>query len=225
MTSGLGHETDVLRVLVADGRRNVRSALRLMLEQDPGIVVSAEASNSAEVMMQVERTRPDVIILDCDLPGLEATELLPAVRTISPGIRIVAMCARPELKQSALSAGADAFVGKTEPPQRLLGIVRQGSSGRGTRGTQPSDHQVGGGGATTEFPHAWTATKRLPRSAEVYAQPGEQHTYRTGRQWWSTAPEGCLWRISRARRGEPPISCCGTGPAAFFSIALKPCWT
>jgi CheY-like chemotaxis protein len=150
MTNGFGREADALRVLVADGRRNVRSALRLMLEQDPGIVVSAEASNSAEVMMQVEQTRPDVIILDCDLPGLEATELLPAVRTICPGIRIVAMCARPEMKQSALSAGADAFVGKTEPPQRLLGIVRQGSGGHGTRGTQPSDRQVGGGGATME---------------------------------------------------------------------------
>jgi CheY-like chemotaxis protein len=171
MTSGFGREADVLRVLVADGRPDVRSALRLMLEQDPGIVVSAEASNSAQVMMQVERTRPDVIILDCDLPGLGAAELLPAVRTIRPGIWIVAMCARPELRQSALSAGADAFVGKTEPPQNLLGMVRQGSGGHGGRGTQPPEREGRGGGATMESSYAdgnETRASRRPGVCEAW---------------------------------------------------------
>ncbi len=142
-------EADALRVLVADVRLDVRSALRLMLEQDPGIVVSAEAANSTEVIMQVERTRPDVLILDCDLPGLEAEELLPAVRSICPRIWVVAMCARPEERQPSLQAGASAFVGKTDPPPRLLDAVRQGCAGHAARGTQPPDRQDRAGGAAT----------------------------------------------------------------------------
>lgn len=123
-------EASAVRILVADGRREVRSALRLILEQDAGIVVSAEAANSADVVKQVGLTCPDVIILDCDLPGLDAGELLPTVRSVSPGIWVVALCARSEVRQAALSAGADAFMSKVEPPQRLLSIIRQGFKGR-----------------------------------------------------------------------------------------------
>ncbi len=148
MTSGFGRGANALRVLVAEGRGDVRSALKLLLEQDADIVVSAEAANTVEAIVQVERTRPDVIIFDCDLPGLEAAEFLPAVRSICPDIWIVALCARPEERQPALSAGADAFVGKTEPPQKLLGLVRQGPGSHGYRGTQPSDRQDLGGNVT-----------------------------------------------------------------------------
>lgn len=123
-----------VRILVAEGRPDVRSALRLLLEQDTGMVVSAEAKKGDDVVEQVRVTRPDVIILDCDLPGLPARDLLPAVRSICPRVWVVALCSRAEARRAAMSAGADVFVSKADYPQRLLSIVRQGCGGHASEG-------------------------------------------------------------------------------------------
>ena len=87
-------------------------------------MVSAEAAKFDDLVEQVRLTRPDLIILDCDLPGLQAEGLLRILRFISPGVRVVALCARPEMRQAALSAGADAFFSKADPPQTLVDAVR-----------------------------------------------------------------------------------------------------
>jgi CheY-like chemotaxis protein len=117
-------DVGAVRVLVADGKPKVRSALKLLLEQDGGIVVSAEAARVNELLEQVSISCPDAILLDCDLPGLSVSEFLPQLRSLCPRIRVVALCSRPEMQQAALSAGVDAFVGKTEPPETLLEVLR-----------------------------------------------------------------------------------------------------
>jgi CheY-like chemotaxis protein len=128
-------EDGAVRILVADGRPDVRSALKLLLEQDAGMVVSSEAKKGGDVLEQVKVTCPDVIILDCDLPGLRAGDLLRAVRAVCPGVWVVAICARSEARQAALLAGADAFVSKAEPPQSLLSTIRQGTGWRASGGS------------------------------------------------------------------------------------------
>ena len=128
-------EDGAVRILVADSRPDVRSALKLLLEQDEGMVVSSEAKKGGDVLEQVKATCPDVIIFDCDLPGLQARELLRAVRAVCPGVWVVAICARSEARQAALSAGADAFVSKAEPPQSLLSTIRQGTGWRAAGGS------------------------------------------------------------------------------------------
>jgi len=129
------------RILVAESRPDVRSALKLLLEQDAGMVVSSEAKRVRDVIEQVKATCPDVIILDYDLPGLQARELLRDVRSVCPGVWVVAMCARSEVRQTALSAGADAFVSKADPPQSLLRTVRQGVRRRASGGSGNSTRQ------------------------------------------------------------------------------------
>lgn len=135
MTHQSCREDGALRILVADSRPDVRSALKLLVEQDAGMVVSSEARRGGDVLDQVKATCPDVIILDCDLPGLQAGDLLRAVRTVCPGVWVVAICARSEARQAALSAGADAFVSKAEPPQSLLSTIRQGTGWRASGGS------------------------------------------------------------------------------------------
>ena len=135
MTYRSCREDGAVRILVADGRPDVRSALKLLLEQDAGMVVSSEAKKGGDVLEQVKVTCPDVIILDYDLPGLQAGNLLRAVRTVCPGVWVVALCARSEVRQAALSAGADAFVSKADPPQSLLSTIRQGSKRRASGGS------------------------------------------------------------------------------------------
>ena len=113
-----------MRVMLADGRPKVRSALKLLLEQDGGTTVSAEVARVKELLEQVSISCPDAILLDCDLPGLRVSELLPQLRSLCPCVRVVALCGRPEMQQAALSAGADDFVCKTEPPEKLLAVLR-----------------------------------------------------------------------------------------------------
>lgn len=124
MNAHSGTEAGAMRVILADGTSKVRSALRLILEQDGLMRVSFEAKTAEELLEQVKISCPGVILLDCDLPGLRVSECLPLLHSICPHVRVVAMCSRPEMHQAALSAGADAFVCKTEPSENLLAVLR-----------------------------------------------------------------------------------------------------
>ena len=117
-------ETGVVRVVLADGTPKVRSALKLLLEQDEEITVNTAVASVTGLLEQVRVSCPDAILLDCDLSGLEVSEFLPQLRSLCPHVRVVALCSRPEMQQAALSAGVDAFVGKTEPPETLLEVLR-----------------------------------------------------------------------------------------------------
>jgi len=124
MNAPAGGAARALRIILADGRPKVRSAIKFMLEQDGGIVVSTEVTNVKELLDQVGLSCPSAILLDCDLPGLKVTEFMPKLRSLCPQVRVVAMCGRPEMEEAALSAGADAFVCKTEPPEKLLAVLK-----------------------------------------------------------------------------------------------------
>lgn len=123
-------EQTAVRILVAESRPEVRSALRLLIEQDEVMVVTTEAAKVEELLRQVRIACPDVVLLDCDLPGIRVSEVMPQLRSICPAVQVVALCTRPEMRGAVLSAGADAFVCKTEPPERLLAIL-QSSIGPG----------------------------------------------------------------------------------------------
>ena len=112
-----------MRVLVADDQAKVRSALRLLLEQEPDVEIVAEAAEADDLLAQVQETRPDLVLLDWGLPSLPSNNLLPALRTLCPHLKLVALSGRPEARQAALDAGADAFVSKIDPPERLLAAL------------------------------------------------------------------------------------------------------
>jgi DNA-binding NarL/FixJ family response regulator len=109
-----------MKVLLADDQVKVRSALRLLLEQQTDIEILGEAVDSTGVLDWVRVTCPDVILLDWELPGLQAVQLVRAVREVCPGTRLLAMSGRPESRATATAAGIDVFVSKGEPPERLL---------------------------------------------------------------------------------------------------------
>jgi len=112
-----------MRVLLADGQMKVRSALRLLLEEEPGLRLVGEAAEAEGLLVQVKMTVPDLLLLDWELPGLCATDLLLALRARCPQMKIMALSGRPEARPAALAAGADVFVSKGDPPERLLAAV------------------------------------------------------------------------------------------------------
>lgn len=120
-----------MRVFLADDQPKVRSALRLLLEQERGLCVVGEAAEAEELLAQLKATWPDLMLLDWELPGLSLTNsvgpgkhLLSVLHTFYPNLRVIALSGRPEARQAALAAGVDAFVSKGDPPERLLTILR-----------------------------------------------------------------------------------------------------
>lgn len=105
-----------MRIVLADDQSEVRSALRLIIEQLVGYAVVAEAADGPALLNACDRERPDVVLLDWELPGVSVT----AVRALLPDVRVVAMSARPSARTEAAEAGADAFVSKGEPPRLLI---------------------------------------------------------------------------------------------------------
>jgi DNA-binding NarL/FixJ family response regulator len=113
-----------VRVLVADDDVHVRSALRLLLEQEPGVCVVGESSAAPDLADLIARTRPSMILLDWELPGLRVAGFLDRLRVARPHLRLVALSGRPEQRLEAMQAGVDAFVCKGDSPEALLFTVR-----------------------------------------------------------------------------------------------------
>ena len=116
-------------VLLADDEPKVRSALRLLLEQEPGCQVVDEVAEAGELLAQVEVTCPDLLVVDWQLPGLRAPVLLSSLRMLCPRLVVIALSGRPEAREEALAAGADAFISKWDPPGLLLSTFRSFNSG------------------------------------------------------------------------------------------------
>ncbi len=110
-------------VLIADDQSRVRSALRLLLEQEPDLHVLGEAVDTRGLLDCLKVVCPDIVLLDWELPGLPGNGVLPALRTLCPRLGVIALSGRPEARQAALDAGADAFVSKGDPPEQLLATV------------------------------------------------------------------------------------------------------
>jgi DNA-binding NarL/FixJ family response regulator len=120
-----------MRVFLADDQPKVRSALRLLLEQEPGLCVVGEAAEAEDLLAQLKATRPDLMLLDWELPGLSPTnsvrsgkQLVSVLHVFYPNLRVIALSGRPEACQAAVAAGVDAFVSKGDPPERLLATLR-----------------------------------------------------------------------------------------------------
>ena len=114
----------VLNILIGDARPRVRFGLRLLLEQQPGWRVAGEAEDVQALLEHVRCGCPDLVLLDWELPGMPAQELLAAIRQACPHLWVVFMSGRDDLRQAALQAGADIFAYKADPPEKLLRQIR-----------------------------------------------------------------------------------------------------
>jgi len=111
-----------VRILIADDDPHVRSALRLLLEDEPHFSIVDEAASGERLVEQVVATACDVVLLDWDLPGLPIG-YLDALRAACPECCIVALSGRPEHGLEARLAGV-LFASKGETAECLLGLLR-----------------------------------------------------------------------------------------------------
>ena len=121
----------MIRVLVADDHPVVREGLRRILDESPGLRVVAEARDGEEVLEQVGRVPADVLLLDVAMPGPGFLEVLDAVRTREPSLRVLVLSVHPEDQYAmrALRAGAAGYLTKDHSPEALVEAIRKVSLG------------------------------------------------------------------------------------------------
>jgi DNA-binding NarL/FixJ family response regulator len=112
-----------MRVLLADDEVRVRFALRVLLQQQPGVELAGEAVRASDLLDALAVVRPDVLLLDWELPGSGGRQLMAALRSVCPRLPVIALSGRPEVRREALAAGADSFVCKSDPPDCLLSAL------------------------------------------------------------------------------------------------------
>ena len=112
-----------MQVLLADDQAKVRSAIRLLLEQDERIEVVGEAVDATGLVDWLNVLCPDLVLLDWELPGAVAEDLLLQIQGNCAHAKVIAMSGLPEARQAALNKGADGFVSKGDPPERLLEAI------------------------------------------------------------------------------------------------------
>lgn len=125
--------TDIapIRLVVVDDQAMLRGALAALLELEDDLTVVGVAADGQEALRVVDETRPDVCLMDIQMPGMDGIAATTAVRTASPESRvlIVTTFARPGYLRSALDAGASGFVVKDAPAEQLADAVRRVHAG------------------------------------------------------------------------------------------------
>lgn len=120
-----------IRLLIADDQALVRGALGALLELEPDLAVIGMASDGAEAVRLAEELRPDVCLMDIQMPGMDGVEATRRIREVSEGTRVLVVTtfARPGYLRSALDAGASGFIVKDTPAEQLAEAVRQVHAG------------------------------------------------------------------------------------------------
>jgi DNA-binding NarL/FixJ family response regulator len=121
----------VVSVLVADDHGIVREGLRHLLESEPDINVCGEASDGREVLEQVEKHDPKVVVLDITMPRLGGLETLERLRTRHPDVKVILLSVHsdPPFIQSAISLGADGYVLKNGRAAEVVTAIRAVTKG------------------------------------------------------------------------------------------------
>jgi DNA-binding NarL/FixJ family response regulator len=120
-----------LRVAVVDDHTLFRQGLRMLLEEDTGLQVVAEAYDAQSAIESVDRADPDVVLLDLVIPPSSGTEIARELkrRNEKRNILMLTMRVDPESAARSFDAGAAGFVGKDEAPDDLRRAIRTVASG------------------------------------------------------------------------------------------------
>jgi DNA-binding NarL/FixJ family response regulator len=113
-----------IKVLLVDDQEMVRKGFRLLLETEEDMEIVGEAENGAEAVTQSRRTKPDVVLMDIQMPvmdGLAATRQIVSLKIgTSPRVLILTTFEKDEYIFEALRSGASGFLLKNAPPEDLI---------------------------------------------------------------------------------------------------------
>ena len=117
----------MIRVALVDDQALMRAGFRALLEAEDGIEVAADVGRGDEAVERALALRPDVAVLDIDMPGLDGLAAAERLSRELPACRLVIVTAhgRPGNLRRAMAAGVRGFLGKDTPGSRLAEVIRQ----------------------------------------------------------------------------------------------------
>lgn len=115
-----------IRLILADDHAVVRSGLRMLLEAQSDIEIIGEAESGTEAVDLVESLKPDIILMDIQMPGISGIEATKLIREIVPGTAVLALTMHEDDQYffEMLHAGASGYVPKRAAPDDLLTAIR-----------------------------------------------------------------------------------------------------
>lgn len=130
-TKEAASEKKVITIAIVEDFKLTRVGLRCALNANEDINVVAEAEDATEGLKQIERLKPDVILMDLGLPGMNGIEATIKVKEILPSTKVIALTShdREEEVIAALSSGASAYCLKDIDPTKLADVVRDVAEG------------------------------------------------------------------------------------------------
>lgn len=122
----------MIRVLLAEDMDIVRAALVALIDLESDIEVVASVERGDRVLDELVRTRPDVAVLDVEMPGADGVSVARRIRETDPRVRIMILTAlgRPSTVRGALEAGVSGFVLKNAPAAELIEGIRAIAQGQ-----------------------------------------------------------------------------------------------
>jgi DNA-binding NarL/FixJ family response regulator len=121
-----------VRILLVDDHEVMRSGLRLLIESHPDLQVVSEATAAGTTLIAAQRDQPDVILLDLDLGNENGLDLIPELRKVTPGSRILVLTGvkDPAIHKQAVRLGAVGLVLKGHSTTVLVQAIRQVFAGQ-----------------------------------------------------------------------------------------------
>jgi DNA-binding NarL/FixJ family response regulator len=125
-------EPGVIRILTVDDHALLRKGIAALLDAEPDMKVVGEASSGAEAIVQFKEHRPDVTLMDLQMPEMSGIECMIAIRSEFPNARVIVLTTYPGDVQvvRALKAGARAYLLKGQVNKELPEVIRAVHAGR-----------------------------------------------------------------------------------------------
>jgi DNA-binding NarL/FixJ family response regulator len=114
---------EALRMLIVDDQQRTRQSLRALLATEFPLIRMLEAENGIEALKRVEDWLPDIVLVDARMPDLNGIEVTRTIKRQTPHMKVIVLSMFTEYHAASLEAGADAFISKGEPPERLLAAL------------------------------------------------------------------------------------------------------
>jgi DNA-binding NarL/FixJ family response regulator len=114
-----------IRVVLADDQDLVRTGFRMILESEPGIEVVGQASDGEQAVQVAQRLRPDLVLMDIQMPGVDGLTATRRILGATPDVRVLILTTfeRDDYIFDAVQAGASGFLLKNAPPEDLIRAV------------------------------------------------------------------------------------------------------
>ena len=119
------------RIAIFEDNNDLRDSLAMIIESVPEFYLAGSFSNAARLILKIEQSKPDVVLMDINMPGLSGIEAVAQIHQQYPSIKIMMQTIFEEDDKvfASLCAGASGYILKNTPPERVLQAIREVAEG------------------------------------------------------------------------------------------------